>query len=69
MNTVKNALLAKTHEPDIDKIYIFYMDIRAFGKGYEELYLRAQEDPDVIFYKGRPAKIEEDPATKDLIIH
>ena len=68
MNTVKNALLAKTHEPDIDKIYIFYMDIRAFGKGYEELYLRAQEDPDVIFYKGRPAKIEEDPATKDLII-
>jgi heterodisulfide reductase subunit A len=68
MNTVKNALLAKTHEPDIDKIYIFYMDIRAFGKGYEELYLRAKEDPGVIFYKGRPAKIEEDPDTKDLII-
>ncbi len=68
MNTVKNALLAKTHEPNIDKIYIFYMDIRAFGKGYEELCLRAKEDPDVIFYKGRPAKIEEDPDTKDLII-
>jgi len=68
MNTVKNSLLAKTHVPDIDKIYIFYMDIRAFGKGYEELYLRAQEDPDVIFYKGRPAKIEEDPETKDLIV-
>jgi heterodisulfide reductase subunit A len=68
MNTVKNALLAKTHEPDIDKIYIFYMDIRAFGRGYEELFLRAQEDKDIIFYKGRPAKIEEDPETKDLII-
>jgi len=68
MNTIKNSLLAKTHEPDIDKIYIFYMDIRAFGKGYEELYLRAQEDPDIFFYKGRPAKIEEDPETKDLII-
>jgi heterodisulfide reductase subunit A len=68
MNTVKNALLAKTHEPGIDKIYIFYMDIRAFGKGYEELYLRVQEEPGVIFYKGRPAKIEEDPETKDLII-
>jgi len=69
MNTIKNALLAKTHEPDINKIYIFYMDIRAFGKGYEELYLRAQEDKDIIFYKGRPAKIEEDPETKDLIIY
>jgi heterodisulfide reductase subunit A len=68
MNTVKNSLLAKTHEPDIDKIYIFYMDVRAFGKGYEELFLRAKEDPNVIFYKGRPAKIEEDPETKDLVI-
>jgi len=68
MNTIKNSLLAKTHVPDIDKIYIFYMDIRAFGKGYEELYLRAQEDPDVVFYKGRPAKIEEDSETKDLLI-
>jgi len=68
MNTIKNSLLAKTHEPNIEKIYIFYNDIRAFGKGYEELYLRAKEDPDVIFYKGKPAKIEEDPTTKDLLI-
>jgi len=68
MNTIKNSLLAKVHEPDIEKIYIFYNDIRAFGKGYEELYLRAKEDKDVIFYKGKPAKIEEDPKTKDLWI-
>jgi heterodisulfide reductase subunit A len=69
MNTIKNSLLAKVHEPDIEKIYIFYNDIRAFGKGYEELYLRAKEDPDVVFYKGKPAKIEEDPKTKDLWIY
>lgn len=69
MNTIKNSLLAKVHEPDIEKIYIFYNDIRAFGKGYEELYLRAKEDKDVIFYKGKPAKIEEDPKTKDLWIY
>ncbi len=68
MNTIKNSLLAKTHVPDIEKIYIFYNDIRAFGKGYEELYLRAKQDPDVIFYKGKPAKIEEDRKTKDLLI-
>jgi heterodisulfide reductase subunit A len=69
MNTIKNSLLAKVHEPNIEKIYIFYNDIRAFGKGYEELYLRAKEDKDVIFYKGKPAKIEEDPKTKDLWIY
>ncbi|MGB8656836.1 MAG: FAD-dependent oxidoreductase [Candidatus Zixiibacteriota bacterium] len=68
MNTVKNSLLAKVHQPDIEKIYIFYNDIRAFGKGYEELYLRAQQDPNVIFYRGKPAKIEEDPKTKDLLL-
>ena len=68
MNTIKNSLLAKVHQPDIEKIYIFYNDIRAFGKGYEELYLRAKEDKDVVFYKGKPAKIEEDPKTKDLLI-
>jgi heterodisulfide reductase subunit A len=69
MNTVKNSLLAKVHQPDIEKIYIFYNDIRAFGKGYEELYLRAQQDPGVIFYRGKPAKIEEDPKTKDLLLY
>lgn len=69
MNAIKDSLLAKTHEPDIEKIYIFYNDIRAFGKGYEELYLRAKQDPSVIFYKGKPAKIEEDPKTKDLWLY
>lgn len=68
MNAIKNSLLAKSHEPGIEKIYIFYNDIRAFGKGYEELYLRAQQMPEVIFYKGKPSKIEEDPTTKDLWI-
>jgi len=68
MNAIKNSLLAKSHEPGIEKIYIFYNDIRAFGKGYEELYLRAQQMPEVIFYKGKPSKIEEDPLSKDLWI-
>jgi len=68
MNAVKNSLLAKVHEPDLEKIYIFYHDLRAFGKGYEDLYLRAKEDPCVIFYRGKPSKIIEDPETKELWI-
>ncbi len=67
MYAIKNARLYKEKHPDAD-IYIFYMDIRAFGKGYEEFYQSAQEDYGVKFIRGRPGKIEGDPKTKNLIV-
>lgn len=45
--------------------YLFYMDIRSFGKMYEEFYYRIQ-DEGAKFIRGRVAKIEEDPITKNL---
>lgn len=42
MYAMKNAQLIKDHEPDTE-IAIYYMDIRAFGKGFEEFYKRSQE--------------------------
>jgi len=36
MNTIKDSLLIKEHWPDV-KIYVFYVDIRAVGKGFEDL--------------------------------
>ncbi|MDP2961036.1 MAG: FAD-dependent oxidoreductase, partial [candidate division Zixibacteria bacterium] len=68
MNAVKNSLMSKVHEPEIEKIFIFYHDLRAFGKGYEDLYLKAKADSSVIFYRGKPSKIIEDPKTKELWI-
>lgn len=67
MYAIKNARLYKEKHPD-SEIYIFYMDIRTFGKGYEEFYESAQEDYGVKFIRGRPGKIEEDPKTKNLIV-
>ncbi len=67
MYAIKNARLYKEKHPDTD-IYIFYMDIRAFGKGYEEFYKSAQEDYGIKFIRGRPGEISEDPKTKDLIL-
>ena len=58
MNTIKDALLIKEHWPDV-KIYVFYIDIRTFGKGFEDLYRRAKEQG-VIFIRGLPAEIIED---------
>jgi len=45
--------------------YLFYMDIRAFGKGYEEFYYRIQ-DEGAKFIRGRVSNIQEDAQTKNL---
>ena len=41
MNTIKSTLVLKEHHPDIE-IQVFYIDIRAFGKGFEDLYTRSR---------------------------
>jgi heterodisulfide reductase subunit A len=64
MNTIKDALLIKEHWPDI-RIYVFYIDIRAFGKGFEDLFRRAKE-AGVIFIRGLPAEIIEDRKSDSL---
>lgn len=40
MYSTKEAIIAKEHEPDIEPT-IFYMDMRAFGKGFETYYNNA----------------------------
>jgi heterodisulfide reductase subunit A len=64
MNTIKDALLIKEHWPET-KIYVFYVDIRAYGKGFEELYKRAKEE-DVLFIRGLPAEIIENRKNHNL---
>ena len=48
--------------------YIFYMDIRSFGKAYEEFYYRIQ-DEGAKFIRGRVSNIQEDPETKNLYVY
>ena len=66
METIKDSLLIKEHWPEVE-VVIFYIDIRAFGKYFEELYTRAREEH-VIFIRGRPGQIKEIPETKNLVI-
>ena len=61
---IKNAKLLKSEYPDID-VTICYIDIRAPGKDYEEYYRRAREFG-ISFIKGKVARVEEDPMTKNL---
>ncbi len=64
MNTVKDSLLLKDHYPDIE-VKVFYMDMRAFGKGFEDLLMRSKEKG-VMYIRGLPGEIEEDPVTNNL---
>ncbi|WP_296887490.1 CoB--CoM heterodisulfide reductase iron-sulfur subunit A family protein [uncultured Methanobrevibacter sp.] len=58
MYSMKNAQLCIDHEPDTE-VTCYYMDIRSFGKGYEEFYKTSQEKYGIEFIRGRPAQIFE----------
>ncbi len=66
MNTIKDTLVIREHYPD-SEIMVFYIDIRAFGKGFEEFYRRSL-DAGVKYIKGKPSKIIEDKKTGELIL-
>jgi len=66
MNTIKDSLLIKDHYPDTE-ISVFYIDIRAFGKGFEDLYVRSKKSG-VQYIRGLPGEIFEDPKTKNLTL-
>ncbi len=67
MYATKEAILAKEHISDLEAT-IFYIDIRAFGKGYEAYYERAKRQYGIRYIKSHISTVKEDPKTKNLII-
>ncbi|HIC92076.1 MAG TPA: CoB--CoM heterodisulfide reductase iron-sulfur subunit A family protein, partial [Syntrophaceae bacterium] len=67
MHATKEAILAKEHYEDIEA-YIFYTDLRAVGKGFQEYVNRAKEEYGIKYIRARPGKINEDKTTKKLTI-
>jgi heterodisulfide reductase subunit A-like polyferredoxin len=69
MYAIKEAVIAKEHaEHDLDAA-IFFMDMRTYGKDFERYYDRAKEEQGVRFIRSRVHTIEEDPETRDLVVH
>jgi len=56
MYTAKHAILYKHRVPD-GQVYVFYIDVRAGGKGYEEFVTRAMEEDDTVYIRGRVSKV------------
>jgi heterodisulfide reductase subunit A len=67
MYATKEAALIKEHERE-SKVYIFYTDIRAFGKGFQEFVNRARKEWGIEYFRAKPSEIREDPKTRDLLI-
>ena len=66
MNTIKDTLMLKEHYPDME-VKVFYIDIRAFGKGFEDLFQRSK-GKGVKYIRGLPGDVQEDPQSQDLIL-
>jgi heterodisulfide reductase subunit A-like polyferredoxin len=67
MYATKEAIIAKEHLGEDLQCDIFFMDLRAFGKGFEQYYHRAQE-LGVRYIRSRVPKIEEVPGSRNLIV-
>ena len=59
MYTAKHAMLYK-HRVHDGQAYVFYIDIRAGGKGYEEFVRRTMEEERVLYLRGKVSKIFQD---------
>lgn len=52
VTAVKQAIEIKKQHPETD-VHVFYMDLRMWGQGFEEMYREAQEKYGVNFVRGR----------------
>ena len=59
MYTAKHARLYK-HKVHDGQVYIFYMDIRSTGKGYEEFIQQGMEEEGILYLRGRVSRIFRD---------
>ena len=58
LTAIKQAIEMKEIVPDAE-IYCFYMDLRLFGKKYEDFYINAQRDYGIHFIRGRVSEVAE----------
>ena len=68
MYTTKEAMIAYEHDNEIETS-IFYIDLRAAGKGFREYIERGENKYAIKYVKGKVAKIIEDDQSNPLIIY
>jgi len=56
MYATKESIIAKEHDPELN-VTIFHIDIRAYGKNFEEFYNRAQREYGIKYINSRPPEV------------
>jgi heterodisulfide reductase subunit A len=67
MHATKEAMLAYEHHPGTQST-VFYMDMRAVGKQFQEYIARATKDYNVTYVRARPGRIESNPENGNPVI-
>ena len=67
MYAIKEAVIAMEHSPDL-QCTIFFMDIRAYGKEFDDYYSRAEKEHGVKFVRSRVSTVEEVAGSQNLIV-
>jgi heterodisulfide reductase subunit A2 len=65
MYATKQAIIAKEHVPTIEPA-IFFIDIRAQGKGFDRYYERAKKDHGVRYVRSLLSRVAENPKNHNL---
>jgi len=68
MHATKEAILAHEHCPGLSST-IFYMDMRAVGKGFQEYIQRARDQYSVEYIRARPGRVIENEENQNPVIH
>ncbi|MBO4916424.1 MAG: FAD-dependent oxidoreductase [Bacteroidales bacterium] len=66
ITAIKQAMEVKEFFPDAE-VYCFYMDLRLFGKKYEDFYIKAQMESGVHFIRGRVSEVSENIEGKVIV--
>lgn len=67
MATTKQTMIASEHVPGLEAT-VFYMDIRAHGKDFDQYFERANNMENINFIRSMPSRIIQMPQTNDLRI-
>ena len=65
--SMKHATYIREQYPEAE-IHMFYIDVRSPGR-LEDYYVKKQADPKMHFHRGKVAKIDENPANGNVILH
>ncbi|MFW5985926.1 MAG: FAD-dependent oxidoreductase, partial [Halanaerobiales bacterium] len=67
MYSIKQSLITEEHITDAD-LDLYYMDLRAFGKGFERYYNMAEDTTGINFRRSRVAELEENRENGNIML-